>query len=290
MSSSSYSIFVGAGYALATSMVMSLAAVLIKMAAATISIEMIVFFQYLLCTIAMLPWLRQQGFRALHTHRPGLHLIRGLCGWGCFYAYYLALNHIPLIDAALLRNAAPLCVPLWLLLWHGAKLHWISWLPLILGFAGIGLIMQPEGDGLSGWHLIGFIAALALAGSIVTTRELTHTEPVNRILFYYFMISTLTSLPLALSNWQPMQIQDMLYSVMIAGSIWLTMWLYTRSYSHAPASIIAPLSYFGVLFTGFWGWLFWDQIPMPLTWLGCILVICGGVGSVWAGTRLQSKH
>lgn len=290
MSSSSYSISAGAGYALATSLVMSLAAVLIKLAAASISIEMIVFFQYLLCVIAMLPWLKQKGPGMLRTQHVWLHLVRGLCGWGCFYAYYLALEKIPLVDAALLRNAAPLCVPLWLLIWHGVRLHWLSWLPLLLGFIGIGLVMQPEGAGLSGWHLIGFVSALTLAGSIVTTRELTRTEPVNRILFYYFLISALASLPLAVANWTPVHFEDLLYILLIAGSIWLTMWLYTRSYSLAPASIIAPLSYFGVVFTGFWGWLIWNQVPLPLTWVGIALVITGGAGSVWVGSHLQSKH
>lgn len=290
MSSSSYNLSAGVGYALATTLVMSLAAVLIKLTAIMISIEMIVFFQYLLCLLVMLPWLKQSGLGMLRTGRPGLHLLRGLCGWGCFYAYYLALDNIPLVDAALLRNAAPLCVPLWLLLWQRVGLHWLSWLPLLLGFVGIGLIMQPEGSGLSGWHLVGFVSALTLAGSIVTTRELTRTEPVNLILFYYFLISALASLPLAISHWQPLPLTSLPYILLIAASIWLTMWLYTRSYSHAPASVIAPLSYFGVVFTGLWGWLIWGQIPLPLTWIGTALVILGGVGSVWIGARLQSRH
>ncbi|MBV0932011.1 DMT family transporter [Marinobacterium weihaiense] len=290
MSSSSHNIPVGATFALATTVVMSLAAVLIKLTSASVSIEMIVFFQYLLCVLVMLPWLRQAGLTALKTTRIGTHLLRGLCGWACFYTYYLALEKIPLVDAALLRNAAPLCVPLWLLVWHRVGLHWLSWLPLLLGFIGIALIMQPEGEGFSRWHLVGFMAALTLAGSIVSTRALTETEPVNRILFYYFLISTLAALPLALLQWQPLPLQSIPYLVLIAGSIWLTMWLYTRSYSHAPASVIAPLSYFGVVLTGLWGWLIWDQVPTSIAWAGIGLVMLGGISSVWIGARLQSRH
>ena len=70
MSSSSYNLSAGAGYALATSLVMSMAAVLIKLTAVMISIEMIVFFQYLLCVLVMLPWLRQCGLGELRTQRP----------------------------------------------------------------------------------------------------------------------------------------------------------------------------------------------------------------------------
>lgn len=290
MSSSRYNLPAGIGLALATSLVMSLAAVLIKLATTNLSIEMIVFFQYLLCVLAMLPWLQRQGLQGLRTERPWLHLLRGLCGWGCFYAYYLALAHIPLAEAALLRNAAPLCVPLWLLLWQRVGLPLPSWLPLLIGFAGVVLIIQPEGTGFSGWHLVGFASALTLAGSIVTTRELTRTEPVNRILFYYFLISSLAGLPLALLHWQPLTLQSLPYLLLIAASIWLTMWLYTRAYSLAPASVIAPLSYCGVLFAGLWGWWLWDQLPTAGAWAGMLLVVVGGLGSVWIGARLGSRH
>lgn len=290
MSSTHQNITAGVAFALATSLVMSLAAVLIKLTASTLSIEMIVLFQYGLCTLAMLPWAIKKGRQGLATQRPWLHLLRGSCGWACFYAYYLALEQIPLVDAALLRNAAPLCVPLWLLLWHGARLPLLAWLPLLVGFAGIALIIQPEGSGLSSWHLVGLVSALTLAGSIVTTRELAQTEPVNRVLFYYFLISTLCSLPLALSNWRTPEPASLPAVGLIALSIWITMWLYTRAYSHAPASIISPMSYFGVVMTGLWGWLIWDQVPGLNSWAGTCLVIAGGIGSVWLGARLKSRH
>ncbi len=290
MSSTQQNIAAGVAFALATSLVMSLAAVLIKLTASSVSIEMIVLFQYGLCTLAMLPWVLRHGQSALATQRPWLHLLRGVCGWGCFYAYYLALEQIPLVDAVLLRNAAPLCVPIWLLLWHGARLPLLAWLPLLTGFIGITIIIQPEGQGLSSWHLVGLISALTLAGSIVTTRELAQTEPVNRVLFYYFLISTLCSLPLAMSNWQTPAPTNLPAVGLIALSIWITMWLYTRAYSYAPASIISPMSYFGVIMTGLWGWLIWNQVPGLNTWLGTLLVIGGGIGSVWVGARLRSQH
>ncbi|MBP0049363.1 DMT family transporter [Marinobacterium sp. AK62] len=290
MSATQPQLATGVGLALATSLVMSLAAVLIKLTADTLSIEMIVFFQYLLCTCAMLPWVLKRGIRCLATPRPFLHLLRGTCGWACFYTYYLALEQIPLVDAALLRNAAPLCVPIWLLLWHGARLPLLAWGPLLTGFAGIALIIQPEGVGLSGWHLVGVLSALTLAGSIVTTRALAQTEPTNRILFYYFLISTLASTPLALFNWRTPEPAALPLVALIALSIWITMWLYTRAYSHAPASIISPLSYFGVVMTGVWGWMIWDQVPDIKSLSGTLLVIIGGITSVWLGAKLQSRH
>jgi len=67
------------------------------------------------------------------------------------------------------------------------------------------------------------------------------------------------------------------------------MWLYTQAYLNAKASVISPISYSGVVFTGFWGWYFWDQIPDWLSLSGVILVVIGGVGSVLLGARADRK-
>lgn len=276
-------LLLGALLALATSLVMSLAAAAIKYTATLVSIEQIVLVQYLVCMLVMLPWLSHRGISVLKTERPLLHLIRAASGWLCFYTYYLALDAIPLVDAALLRNAAPLCVPLLLLAWQGERMAWLNWLPILIGFAGIALVLNPQSDQLSGWHLVAFASAVTLAGSIVTTQALTASEPTNRILFFYFSCSALFSLPLAISHWQPMPLTSLPLMLGIGLSIWLTMWLYTRAYSYAKAAVISPLSYFGVLFTGVWGWLFWQQIPNNTALAGAALIISGGIGSVYLG-------
>ena len=285
MNSHSQDLGKGVFLALATSLVMSITAALIKYTATLTSIEIIVAVQYSISLAVLLPWLARNGVGAVKTERPWLHLLRGLSGWACFYTYYLAIEHIPLVDAALLRNAAPLCVPLWILACHRITLSWIRWIPLLIGFAGIALILQPDGGQLSFWHIVGFGSAISLAGSIVTTRMLAMNEPTNRILFYYFLISALAALPLAVlsdatiptSAWPPM--------IIIGLSIWLVMWLYTQSYRYAKASVLSPISYSGVAFAGCWGWLFWDHIPNLLTLAGVTLVIVGGIGSVVLGSR-----
>ncbi|MEH6578221.1 MAG: DMT family transporter [Amphritea sp.] len=276
-------LMLAATLAMATSLVMSLTAAAIKYTAAFVSIEQIVLVQYLVCVIVMLPWLWHKGPAVLKTQRPLLHLLRSAAGWLCFYTYYLALDAIALVEAALLRNAAPLCVPVLLLLWQGYRMPRLNWLPVLIGFSGIALVLKPQTGNLSGWHLVAFASAITLAGSIVTTRMLTRSEPTNRILFFYFSCSAIFSLPLAISHWQPIPLFTLPLMLGIGLSIWLTMWLYTRAYSYAKASVLSPISYIGVLFTGLWGWIFWQQIPDIVALAGAILIISGGIGSVYLG-------
>jgi drug/metabolite transporter (DMT)-like permease len=59
----------------------------------------------------------------------------------------------------------------------------------------------------------------------------------------------------------------------------------------APASTIAPITYFGVVLGGLWGWLFWDQIPDRWSLLGSALVIVGGMLTIYLarGTTQASE-
>lgn len=283
MSIHSSRLLIGAAFAMATSMVASLATAATKYTAVFVSVEQIVLVQYVVCLLLLLPFILVRGAGTLRTKQPGVHFIRGMSGWLCFYSYYLALDKIPLVDASLLRNAAPLCVPLLLFFWKGFRMPLLRWMPVFVGFLGILLVLRPQGGGLSLWHLVALGSAVTLAVSIVTTRALTLTEPTSRILFYYFSISAGCSVPLAVSNWQSIPLFTLPLMVGIGLSIWLTLWLYTLAYSYAKATVISPISYSGVLFTGLLGWLIWGQVPERSAIIGSVLIILGGLGSVYLG-------
>lgn len=271
--------------ALLTAFLMSVAAALTKKLVPVVAIEWVLLAQYLVCLFLMFPWLIKRGASALKTDHFGLHLVRSASGWLCMYAYFIAIKNIPLVDAVLLRNAAPLCVPIWVLLWLKVRIPMIRWLPVIVGFAGVALILQPEGEGLKLWHFIGLSSAFMLAASIVTTRVLTTSEPTSRILFYYFLFSSFFTLPIALQAGGEVPLSVIPLMVLVGLLTFFSMWSYTGAYQQASSIIVSPISYFGVVFAGFWGWLFWEQLPDGLALGGALLVITGGISSVWLGSK-----
>ena len=57
-------------------------------------------------------------------------------------------------------------------------------------------MIQPTPAHLNPWHLVGFVSAVGLALSMVTTRMLSQQVSGQETLFVYFFVSTLLSLPL----------------------------------------------------------------------------------------------
>lgn len=259
----------------------STAAAATKYVAAHVAIEAIVAIQYLVCTLLCLPRLVRPGLRQLRTERVGLHLMRGLVGVLGFYLFYAALNNIPMMDAMMLRQSAPLTVPLVLWVWSREMVPRSAWVPLLIGFLGIAVILRPSTSGLSWWHAGGFLSALCLGISMVATRKLAATEPTVRILFYYCVLSLACVLPFTVGDFSDLAALDWLAMVYIGAAIYWVLELYTRAYGMAPTAAIAPINYFAVVLAGFWGWLFWSQVPDRWSILGSVLVVIGGLLTIY---------
>ncbi|QFU75246.1 DMT family transporter [Halioglobus maricola] len=268
----------------------STAAVATKFASRQASTEAIVTVQYLVCLILCLPITLRPGLVNLRTERAGLHLFRGAVGVLGFYLFYAALDNIPMVDAMLLRQSAPLTVPLVIWLWSRERIAPSAWVPLLIGFIGVGVILRPSPEGLSWWHAGGFLSALCLAISMVATHKLASTEPASRILLYYFVLSLACVAPFSLGDFTGLDWQVWAAMLYVGIAIYYTLRLYTRAYALAPAHAIAPINYLAVVLGGFWGWLIWDQVPDTWSLLGSALVISGGLLTIFLARSQQAAN
>ncbi|MFC4480351.1 EamA family transporter, partial [Flavobacterium chungangensis] len=114
---------------IAYAFVMSVTALAAKQAQTMITVSTLVFWQSLFCVLILLPQMRGRWQkRPLSVWK--IHFLRSFGGFVGFLFYYWALNHIPLIEASLLRTCAPLCVPFVVLMLHRTKIPRARWLPL----------------------------------------------------------------------------------------------------------------------------------------------------------------
>lgn len=248
-----------------------------KYASSHLSLYVILFIQYSIGLVFAGSILMRRGVHGFGSQRWPLHLLRGVCGVVALFTYYLALTHIQLVEATLLRNATPLLVPIIIRIWLGIKIPGRRWVPLTIGFIGVIIILRPLPDAISWYHLVALCSAALIGITMVSSRLLMYTESVTIILFYYHVLAVGITLPFAIKTWQPAPWSA--WGVLGATGILLytAMNFYTLAFRYAKPSIISPISFFGVVFAGFWGWVFWNQIPMIWTYLGTFLVIVGAV-------------
>jgi drug/metabolite transporter (DMT)-like permease len=53
------------------------------------------------------------------------------------------------------------------------------------------------------------------------------------------------------------------------------------AFRNAPAAVLAPFSYFGIISAFFFGWFFFDELPIDTLFPGILLIIISGLTILW---------
>lgn len=281
-----------AGIAIRLVAIAALAAMLacVKLAAGrgTHIIELL-FYRQSFALLLLLPFfLAGPGLKALHTDYPKLHVSRmaiGLTGMGF---NFWAVSLLPLAEATTIGFMVPIFATLLsvLILSEWVGIH--RWAAIILGFAGVLIVVQP-GDG----HIPLFGAVIAITGALFTAwvsvliRQLGRTEKSATTVFWF----TVSSLPvLAIAMIWFGGAHDTLTWLLIAGaglfgSIGqLTL---TASLRLAPVSTILSMDYTSLIWATLLGYFIWHNWPGPSTWVGAPVIIGCGLYIAWREHRLS---
>jgi len=250
-----------------------------KAVAPDVSSGVIVFFQYAISLVVLMPWFVRVGVRNLRTHKLKLQLVWSIFGLGSQFLLFVALTTIPLLDASLLANASPLFIPLVVWVWQKERPDaWLAF-TLLLGFVGIVLILQP--GGASG--IISLGTPIAIAAGVCSAIGLTaagllqKTELVPRTLFWYFLLSPLLVSPISFATWTMPTPRAWLYLLLIGVCMAAAQLLTVLAYTQASPSRLAPFNYSVVVFSALIGWVVWNEVPNLLTLAGAVLVAVGGI-------------
>jgi drug/metabolite transporter (DMT)-like permease len=272
----------GAALTTAAFFCVSLVGTLAKVSGQYTSTGVLLLFQNLICLLFVAPVVLRGGRSSLRTTKFGLHVLRAATGTACWYALFFAITQIPLANATVLTYSAPLWMPLVAWVVTRQRVARATWLGAGIGFAGVVLVLQPQARSFSLGELAALGGALFLAVAMMSVRWLGATEPITRVLFYYFLLSTLMSIPLAAVDWHPFPAVAWAWLIGLGVAQLLSQVLIVVAYRYASAEKVGPFIYSVIVFTALIDWIVWDHSPTLSTYLGMALVIGGGLVAVRA--------
>ena len=218
------------------------------------------------------------GFAAtLRTRYPWGHLGRSMIGLSAMVATFWSFHLLPLGDAISLNFAAPLFLTALSVPLLGEKVGIHRWSAVLVGFAGVLIIVRPSGDVLNLGAMLALGGALCTAVAMITIRQLSRTELPNTIVFYFTLLTTVMtglSLPVSWITPGPLDLLLLLATGLCGGCGQLML---TRAYSLAPAAVVAPLNYASLLLAVAFGWLLWGEVPTGTMAAGAAVVMASGL-------------
>ncbi|MFP5402006.1 MAG: DMT family transporter [Gammaproteobacteria bacterium] len=260
--------------------------VCVKLASSAFSTGEIVFWRGLVSMLMMAGLAWNRGI-ALSTPHWRMHLSRSISGSTALVCYFFAIGALPLATAVTLNYTSPLFLALLLALFMGERLNALASGAVLMGFAGVVLLLRPT---LQPDQWLGAVVGLgsgALASlAYLSLRELGRKgEPEVRTVFWFSLMTAVIGL--AWSVFGDLHLPDLrqlatLLGVGLFGG--LAQLAMTRSYRYGRTVVSANLSYATVVFASLFGMLLWDELMPASAWLAIALIVAGAI-LVSLGTR-----
>ena len=173
--------------------------------------------------------------------------------------------------------ASPIFTTIFSIFLLSEKVGLYRWLAVLVGFIGIIVISEPGFSSMNIYYFYPIIFCLGLSYVAIAIKQLSVSEPVWLISFYFsisIMILSFFTIP---QGWLLPSIKDLfLLSLLgILGGL-ANLWL-TQSYKFSDVSLVTPLKYLALVFAIIFGYLIWDEIPTLRTLIGSLLVIISSV-------------
>jgi drug/metabolite transporter (DMT)-like permease len=213
------------------------------------------------------------GLATLKTRKIGWHLLRAIFGTLTMSTFFWALKLLPLADTVAIAFVGPLfmcalSVPL-----LGERVGPRRWVAILIGLAGVVVIVQPSGVGFGLGPMLALSAAFTYAVAINISRRISNTETSHSMLFWFSLFLIVGSGSLAPAEWVTPQGRDIAVFVVLACGATLGQFLLTQAFRYGEVSFLAPLEYTALIWAALFGLLFWQQFPTPTVLAGAAIII-----------------
>jgi len=194
---------------------------------------------------------------------------------------------MPLADATALGFAKSFFVTFFAVVILKEHVGRYRWAAIVIGFLGVGIMLQPGTSGYSVYGLYALAGAAAAGLVMVIIRLLSKTESTTSIMgFQVFGVGAITIIPAIVFWVQPTAMEWMLV-IAIGASSYFAQKFNIYAYKHGEASLLASLDYVRLLFATVLGFFLFGHLPALSTWIGAGIIIAAAVYTVYREAKRQ---
>ena len=202
-----------------------------------------------------------------------------------------ALRTMPLANLSAILQALPLTVTLVGALVFREAIGWRRMIAILVGFAGVLLIIQPGAEGFTTASLYALGAVAFVTIRDLSVRRLSAAVPsVTVALTAAVGVTIFSGIGSAFAPWAPLSwtILGLLAGAMICLVCGYVFSVQTMRVGEI--SFIAPFRYTSLLVALVMGYLVFGDFPDAVTLLGAAIVVATGLFTLYREARLKTTH
>lgn len=204
--------------------------------------------------------------------------------------FLTALKHMPFANLSAIMQALPLAVTLAAAVALGAPIGWRRLAAILVGFAGVLLIVRPGAEGFDLWALVGVASVACVVVRDLVTRSLSPAvTSVTAALCTALGVTGAAALVAPLEGWAPVSMQQW---ALIAGAAVFVIGGYlgvVMAMRVGDIAFVAPFRYTALVAALVLGWLFFNEFPDAITLAGAGLVVATGIYTFHRERRLAAR-
>ena len=253
--------------------------------------ELLFFRQLLALPVVVIAVMAGPGLATLRTNRIGSHVLRTAIGLTSMAFMFTTVMLLPLAESTTIQFTVPIFATILGALILKEPTGWHRWGAVVAGFIGVLIVAQP-GSGhipLIG-AITGLTAALMSASVSILLRRIGQTELATTTVFYFSVLSLPVLLPVFIIQMVPHDIQTWGLMVLIGLTGGVGQIAMTKSLTLAPVAVVVPMDYSGLLWASLYGYLLFNVLPAPMTWLGAPIIVASGLYIVWREHRRSQAN
>jgi drug/metabolite transporter (DMT)-like permease len=252
------------------------------------SVIEIAFYRNLIASVPFLVAAFAFGRREILVLRskPVLVGVRAAIGTLSLVTTFAAFSLMPMADTTVLLFTSTLFVPVLGVIFLRESVGPYRWAAVAIGFIGVAIMAHPSGQVYAVGIAVALFAALLHAILQIILRYLGRYERPETIAAYFFIVGTfLCALPLPFIAVRPTWAEvPLLFGVGLSGAA--AQWLLSIAFRNAQAAIVTVFNYSGIVWATLFGWMIWQEWPLPAVMAGAAVVIASNLLMIWRESRL----
>jgi len=229
--------------------------------------------------------LAQSGFAQLRFTHLKLHATRNVIHFCGQLGWFYAIGLIPLATVFAIEFTTPLWTAVFAAFFLRERLTTARVTAVVLGIAGILVILRPGLATLEPGALAMLAGALAYGLMYVVTKKLSSRDSALCILFWMSFMQFVMALGPALAHWSPLADAQWPWVLVLGITGISAHFCMVKALGCADATVVVPLDFLRLPLIGLLGYFFYGEAIDGWLILGATLILGGNATSLWRENR-----